>query len=95
MNTSSSKIRVKKLPHWKTGAPLKCFSFVLNDEQRKALKMSSMRMRGFKHKFQRDVETNVTQVYHTNEKVVLADIRDLFPDLEIKVRKVFIPYGVA
>ena len=93
MNTSSSNIRVKKAPHWKKGAPLMKVSFSLTDEERKTLHMSSMRMRGFSHKYERDIETNITNVFSKNPKKVTADIRALFPDLDVNVKRVFIPYG--
>lgn len=93
MNTSSSNIRVKKLAHWKKGAPLLSFSFTLTDEERAKLRMSSMRMRGFKHNYERDIETNVTKVYGKNKKLILDDINALFPNLDVTVRRVFIPYG--
>lgn len=93
MNTSSSKVRVKKAPSWKKTAHLMKISFSLTDEQRKELKMSSMRMRGFNHKYERDLETNVTYVYSKNPKQVKEDILKLFPKLSVEIKRVFIPYG--
>jgi len=95
MNTLSSNKRVTKVPHWKKGAPLLSFSFELTESERKALRLSSMRMRGFKHNFQRDLETNITTVYGKNKKQILADIKALFPNLDVTVRRVFIPFGDA
>ena len=92
MNTATANIRVKKAPHWKKTAPLKSFSFTLNEEQFTALRLDSMKMRGFSHDFFRDVETKIITVHGKNEKRVLEDIANLFPNIAVEVKRVFVPF---
>ena len=93
MNSSSSNIKVKKAPSWKKTAHLMKITFTLTDSQRKALRLSSMKMRGFNHKYERDLETNVTSIFTKNPKRVVLDLKALFPTLDVTVKRVFIPYG--
>ena len=92
MNTLVQTIPVRKSPHWKKTAPLLNFKFVLDDLQIQVLRNGSMKMRGFSHSFERDVETKVVTVVGRNKPKITEDIKALFPDIDIQVSKAFVPY---
>lgn len=92
MNTPTENVKIRKAPHWKKTAHLKSFSFALNDEEYTTLRLNSMKMRGFTHDFHRDLETKIIKVHGKNETTIIQDIKNLFPNAEIKVERVFIPY---
>lgn len=63
--------------------PFKAYRVVVTNDQYKAIRISSMKMRGFSHPFERDLDTNEIVIYGRNEKLIRQDIKTFIPHAEI------------
>ena len=81
----SNTVRVKRVPHWKKGQPLRHILFTPSQTEYKAIRLSSMKMRGFNHTMVRCLETKEVIVQGRDVEKILSDIKSFCPDITPRV----------
>lgn len=85
-HSARQTVRVRKIPRGRRTQPVRHFVLKLTDAQHQILRRASQKMRGFAHPFIRYPDENETIVQGRDADRIMADIRTLFPDIDIDRR---------
>ena len=81
-----SSAPIRKIPSWKRAQPLRHFHLTLTAKEHTVLRRAASKCRGFSHTYIRYPDDDETIIQGRNCKAIIADIRALFPDIEIDIR---------